>query len=334
MNATLLEVSKRIDERFKNIVGQESAKERIKDILLGAAVDGFFPTLLVVGPPGWGKSFFMKALRDIVRDVLKYKTLFAVRGDGLGTKTEFIEELLIPKFHGQKSIVICDEFHEAAKGVQSFIRSMLEPSAEREARHVPYNDSEITFDPFLNSFIIATNKVDELDAAFLSRFERIDLEPFSASELEEILYNGLRADNLIFHDSTLRMIAECNRGSARDIVHWINAIRRRVIVQEKKTINRADCMAVIKSRKTYPKGVTSLELKTLLHLEARGPLQLKELAAMNQSSSTEQDANEKFLRQRGFITTDVKRVLTNAGRVFLAELREDGFIEERAEKDL
>lgn len=332
MNPLLTDVAEKIHERFEPIVGQARAKERVTEILLGGALDGFIAPMLLVGPPGWGKSFFLKAMRDIIKGPLATKTLYAARGENLGTKAEFFEEIIIPKFHGQKSVVIGDEIHEAAKGVLSSIRSLLEPTADRCARTIQYNDSDVVFDPFLNSFVIATNRIDELDPALVSRFERIDLEAFSSDEMAEILFMGVKADGFTFHENSLAEIARCNRGSARDIIHWINAIRRRVAIQGKTTINKADCMAVIRSRNCFPEGVSALELATLLALERRGPLQLKELAALNQCSSAEQDDNERYLRGRGFIGVDTKRHITQDGRDYLVMLRREKFIEALPER--
>lgn len=319
-----------VDKRFAPIVGQSDAKEQVKEILLGAALDDFLAPMLVIAPAGFGKSMFLKAMRDLIKseEGLHRKTLLAVRGSDLGTKAEFFEEIIIPKFHGIKSVVITDEIHEANKGVLTSIRTLLEPTAAREARTIQYNDSEVTFDPLLNSFIVATNKIDLLDPALVSRFERVDLLPYIISEMMEILLLAVDGEGIKFEGGALELLASCNRGSARDIIHWVNAIRRRVAISGSKVLDREKAMAVIRSRKTLPEGVSMLELQTLLALERRGALQLKELASMNQCSSEEQDSNERYLRQKAMISVDGKRHITGDGRDFLRMLRNEGFIEE------
>ncbi len=328
MNPLLESYAAAIDKRFEPIVGQTEAKDQVRDILLGSALDGFLAPMLFIAPAGFGKSFFLKAVRDLLRDTFGRKTLLATSGSNLGTKAEFFEEIVIPKFHGKKSVIISDEAHEATKGVLSSIRSLLEPTADRCARTIQYNDSDVTFDPFLNSVILATNRIDMLDGPLVSRFERIDLLRYTEYEMATILFEAVKMDGVIFQDGALATLANCNRGNARDIIHWANAIRRRVTIQGHAIVNRESCLSVIKSRKALPEGVSMLELATLLALERRGTLQLKELASMNQCSSEEQNSNEGYLRQKSLIAVDGKRHLTGEGRDYLAMLRREGFVEE------
>lgn len=324
-----LNFKKIIADNLGSVVGQVEAKERLaENIIASHEQDGYLSPTGIFGPPGFGKTHLMEAAKGIFKGVWgdARKVIFARSGDELGGTLSFWEDMLLPHAANGKVLFIIDEFHKACKGVQDTVRSMIEITTDRRSKVVRKNDYEIVIDPLKHSFIIGTNKIDEIDDALLSRLDRIDLALFSDDEMEEILFRGVQGLGIRFDDNTMRKIAECNRGSARDIVKWIDAIRRHLAMAGKSTINKADVANIIRKRSTYPMGVSGNELNTLLHLEKHGEQQLKELATKNLCTSTEQNANERYLMQRALITVNVKRQLTQAGREYLAQLRADGFI--------
>lgn len=316
-----------IKPHFTNVIGQEVAKCRLQSLLAGIKVEsGFMAPTCLIAPPGLGKTMLLKAAQVTSKEVLGRRTLYFESGSEMGTPAAFFEDVLAPYVHDKDVMVIVDEFHEADKRVQGIVRSMVEISTARNAKTIKRGDLEVTVHPNRFSLLVATNKVDLLDAALMSRLERIDLALYSDEEMEQILFKGIQEDHIRFNDNTLRSIAECNRGSARDVVKWVNAVRRHAAINGKQTINRADCAAIIKERETFPQGVSKNELSTLGLLEKFGDQQLKELAAKHLCSSAEQMKNETYLLQKGFLTIDGKRHLTYAGREYLAALRTEGFL--------
>lgn len=326
---TLTNANSIIDNHFRSIVGQGIAKARLRDILLaGVQENGFLAPTLLIAPPGLGKTRLLAALQAAAKEIFKRKHAFFPSGKEMGSVASIFEDVLVPHFHAQPAIMFADEFHEAAKPVHGLVRSMVEVTAKREPKEVTRGALSVTVNPRLHGFFLATNRVDELDPALLSRFERIDLALYTDEEMEEILFDVLIEEKITFHENTLRRIAECNRGNARDVIHWSNAVRRHLSIAGKTTVNKADVAEIIRKREAFPLGVTRNELATLLHLEKFGELQMKELAARNLCAPAEQNANERYLLQKGFLTIEVKRKLTQAGREYLRELRDEKFIPE------
>lgn len=320
----------RIHTHFHGIIGQTVAKSRLEGIIAGAAMEkGFMAPAVILAPPGLGKTKMLEAAKAATRGVLNRKVLSFASGSEMGSPTVFFEDVLVPHVHDKDVMMVVDEFHEAHKGVQNIIRSMVEISTARHVKTVSRGDMTVDVHPNRFSLLIATNKVDTIDSALMSRLERIDLALYSDEEMEKILFQGLGESGITFNDNTLRSLAECNRGSARDVVKWANAVRRHVAIAGKMTVNKQDCKEIIREREHFPRGVTKNELSTLLSLEKAGDLQLKELAARHLCSSAEQMANENYLLQKGFLTIIGKRHLPHAGREYLATLRADGFIPAR-----
>ena len=324
---TLAEVKRIIKTECDKIRGQTHVKAAIYNCIVAAFMaGGFHEPILLVAPPGVGKSRILELWNALFRACLGRRVLKFSRGEETGTKNSFIEDVLVPHFHDKPAVLSIDEAHEMNAKNKAIIRSLLEPRADRRPNTVRFHsDYECTFDPNKQTIILATNQIDKLDDALISRCRRIDLSLYSDEEMMGILTDGLTAQagmpNITFADNTLKTIAACNRGTARDLIHWINAIRNRCTLTGKNSINKADAKLIIESRECYPLGVTANELKTLLYLESKGELQLKELAALNIINVKEQNANEKYLLQRRLIGIDSKRRLTTEGREYLADLR-------------
>lgn len=318
-----------IQTAFSDVIGQTVARERIGEILLSSVVEGGFiaPTLLVA-PPGLGKSKLLNVIKSLLKEPLGRRVIYFRTGKSTGSPSEFLEEVLIGHMTDKKAVLAIDEYHEATPGVKNLLREMVETTTAREPQLVKRGDLEFVFNPLMHSIFLATNRVDEVDPALLSRMERIDLVPYSDDEMEGILFQGLEAEGIHFHGNTLRAIAECNRGSARDIIHWINAIRRHIGIEGKKTVNKDDVREIIRKREAFPRGVTKNELRILRLLIKHGELQMKELASMRGCSPSEENADERYLLAKHFMTIDVKRQVTPEGRAYVRDLISEGFIEE------
>jgi Holliday junction resolvasome RuvABC ATP-dependent DNA helicase subunit len=318
-----------IQSAFSNVIGQTVARERISDILLGSIVeDGFIAPTLFVAPPGLGKSKLLGVVKSLLKEQLGRRVIYFRTGKSTGSPSEFLEEVLIANMTDKNAVLIIDEYHEAVPGVKNLLREMLETTTARETQVVKRGDLEFVFNPQMHSVFLATNRVDEVDPALLSRMERVDLVPYCDDEMEGILFQGLEAEGIQFHDNTLRAIAECNRGSARDIIHWINAIRRHIGIEGKKTINKDDVREIIRKRESFPRGVTKNELRILRLLIKHGELQMKELASMRGCSPQEQNADERYLLSKHFMTIEGKRRITSEGREYVSGLMSEGFIKE------
>ena len=323
---TQKEASKLIDETFAKMVGQTIAKRKLKTKILAALQDGFFSSLLLVGPAGLGKSQVMELVIFLVKSILGRRVLSYARGEECGTKTAF-GETLVSYMHDKPVFVSIDEVHECKAPVRGLIRSLIQPKANRSGTTIALgNDYELTFNPLQNSFLLATNEVDKLDAPFLTRVDRIDLSPYTDEEMAEILHRMLASANVKFNENTLADIAACNRGTARDAVKWCDAIRAHLAVAGKLTINKADVKAILLNAEIFPLGVSANELRTLLALEKNGGMQLKQLAAVNMVAVKEQNANELYLLKRVLIETCPLRRLTPEGIKYLASLRKSGFL--------
>ena len=315
-----------IDKAFSDIIGQKAALMRLKEILLGGISQGSISSTILISPPGAGKTMIMNKLKELVKKLTKRKSIFFKRGEDTESREKFFESVMIKEMANQEAFVMIDEMHETPRALQMTIRSCIEIKRGSDTEKIILGAKEFHYNPKLHSFFLATNRIDEIDPALLSRLERVDLTFYSDAEMEQILQQELRQEKIQFTDNTLRSIAECNRKSARDVLLWVKQITRYLSNRGKNTISKKDAQEIIKSRDCYPLGLSRTELETLLFLEKRGELQLKELACLNLCNSKEQTANERYLIQRGLLTIMGKRILTEDGTRYLKELRKEGYL--------
>ncbi len=319
-------------KHFGPIVGQEIPKTRIAKGIFGTTLEGgYMSPILLVAPPGVGKTRILTAAQALYKDIWgdARASISCTSGEELGSRDKFFEKVLVEHVEGKAACFFVDEFHKTQKPVQSLFRSMIEITEKRNAKTVQNGDLSVTICPKKHGFMFATDQVDKLDPALISRCKRIDLSPYCDADMETILFNSLEGDKIQFHPNTLRMIAECNRGTARNVVHWIDSIRQYLAFAGKRSLNREDTAAIIRESETFTLGVTKNELAILLHLEKNGPMKLKELSAQTGASSEAQDANERYLLQRGLLRISTKRELTPDGAAYLVQLRKDRMIPAR-----
>lgn len=322
-------------KRYANIVGMEPQKARFLQILLGAAVDGFLPPIMILATAGLGKTKLMLVMLSLIKDCLGRQVVWFPRGEDLGTRIKFVEECYIPRIHDHDAGCGIDECHEMKPNVSSLWRSLIEITAERTSKTIrACGDYEITYAPARNFVIMATNKVEKLDKPLMSRFEIFRLSLYTDAEMLQIVIHTAKKAGLKLNAKAARMIAESNRGNARDVVQWIDSGKAYCNANDKKELDEKGAREIIRLRETFPFGVTNAELQTLLLLEANGDMQLKELAGRNNVESKEQNTNETYLRFRGFIITRGIRSLSPSGREYLLQLRRDKFIPELKAKKL
>jgi Holliday junction resolvasome RuvABC ATP-dependent DNA helicase subunit len=329
-----------MDKIFATIVGMDSAKAKIRQLVNSALVDDYLPPIAIIATAGLGKTKLLKVVLHLFQVVLGRKVVWFPRGEDLGTRLKFVEEQYIPKVHDHDAGIGIDEVHEIKGNVQSLLRSLIEITAERLPKTIrAVGDSEATFDPKRNFIVIATNKVEKLDKPFLSRFEIIRLPKYTLPEMKSIVRQCAKKLEVKMDESAVTVIAEANRGTARDVIQWGDCAKAFMNDTGKKVLDKKGALEVVKLRETFPQGINRDELNTLLLLEeakrndSGGEMQLKELAGRNNVTSSEQNSNETYLRTTGMIRTRGTRSLTIKGAEYLSELRKLKFIPELKNKN-
>lgn len=187
---------------FEEYIGQDKAKDLIQ-VMLDAAEqeDRFYPNFLLTGPAGLGKT----SLAQIIFSGIPHRFI-----DG-GTANTVLEDL--------RGFTIIDEIH-----------NLKDESAD--ALNVLIDDSKIII-------IGCTTNPGMLPGPFRSRFQVINLNPYTDEELVQIMRNVLiRKDTLKIEDEYLYEIARRGRETPRTVLKYLSFIMDLMIVRKVENLTQ------------------------------------------------------------------------------------------------
>jgi len=198
---------------------------------------------------------------------------------------------------------------------QICLLSALAPN-RRGVNHVGYNGATIEFNFNRFSFVGATTHPNKLQDAFLNRFDRVDLEPYSKNDLGEILTRYL--EDISVDEETVLDIVSTVRYSPRTLVMLADKITKNCNLHKLIKLTKKNWEELKYIFNINPLGLTETEIKYLRFLSEYGTQRLTRIAAkLNLDRTTIQGDTEKFLSSEGLVEIDTKRTITCKGKKIL-----------------
>lgn len=202
----------RPQKQFEGFVGQRDVIRSIERILAGALRRGVpLPHLLLVGPPGYGKS----SLADAISKACGTRLLEI---PSTAVTTRGVAEVLIQITRGD--VVFLDEGHTLKEKVVMTLNRALDTG------RVPDPDSKHgteTREIPVFTLVIATNRPGELNKPFRSRFVELQLQDYTQPELIEIARRVAESQGITLTPQAARRLAE-HTDSPRVIGKWTKLI--------------------------------------------------------------------------------------------------------------
>jgi DNA polymerase-3 subunit gamma/tau len=205
-------------QKFKDLVGQESVVSTLQNVLLGGSPARAY---LFCGPRGTGKTssarIFAKAINCERGPAAEpcgecHQCVSIAEGNNLDvfeidaashTQVDKIRDFIVEKVHftpvsARHKVYIIDEVHKlSTSSFNALLKTLEEPPS-----HVV--------------FILATTHPHEMPATILSRCQRYDFRPLTATETEKHLLMIAKAENLEVDIDAARQLARAADGSLRD----------------------------------------------------------------------------------------------------------------------
>ena len=301
---------------FDEYVGQDQAKAILKILCKSALKKGSsIPHILVASQPGLGKT-------SVVRIVAAEMgcRLIELVASNVQDPQQLTTQLVQLK---ERDILFIDEIHSLPRAVEEVLYQAMEDHRITIIVESEFNDMmkalgmsskqtrTITIDLPQFTLIGATTLAGLVSAPLRSRFvQTLDLEPYSVSDLQQIVLNASKKMGFKLSKAVALEIAKRSRSTARLAIghlHWIM-----------EYCTASDTTATLQSvadafllKGIDSNGLTKLDLDYLeLLVKAKHPVGLSSLAAsLGESERTLTESLEPFLMQEGFIRR------ANRGRV-------------------
>lgn len=295
-----------------HVIGQRRAVQQLRTALdahfndraaAGGGEETALPHLLMVGPPGLGKSL----LSGIVAAEL-----------GSRLHEELAQNIASPgHLHGLMmlaeagDVIFVDEIHELLPAVQTTLYRCLE---ERRL-FLGGSRKSVTLPAF--TFIGATTDEWALAKPLRDRFKIIlRLEHYTETELVELIHQRAKRLGWPISDDAVRGIAGRGRGTPRLAIRLLEGARRQARAEDADTITRHHLERMCQVEGVDSLGLDSLERRYLeLLREAQGPLRLNVIATqLALPRRTVEAVIESELIRLGLVSkSDEGRMLTAAG---------------------
>ena len=319
------------NELFQEVIGQSETKKKLKFYLESYHRTMLMPNLLFSGGRGCGKTMFSQKVGEQLVEFKDKKPVMKL--DGATPKKKswiplnaasipnfrwFAEKVLVPYCVGKPSTVFIDECSELKEDVAMNLLSLLNPNIYNRNSLV-VDEMPIDIDFKLNTFIFATTNVEKMPEPLQDRLTRIDLEPYTVSDLAKVVQKS--ASDISFLDNVLDDIAAVVRGNCRQAVKIASEIKSHL--GDNKKFDKAQWEEFKKALSIHKLGLSRMEIDILriLRDKPEGSSLTNLSAKTGIHRAALQRDYELFLQRHSLL--DIRqngRVITSKGIEYLKEL--------------
>jgi Holliday junction DNA helicase RuvB len=305
---------------WEDIVGQKSAKGKFEFYFETAKCGEPFPTLMLVGQKGNGKTELMKSAATKLKDLGNgEKKGMLVNAAAIKNLKSFWNSIVIPVLNDRDVTLCIDEASELPSDVTMALLTITEPNAENRTSFT-YEDFPVDFDLKRQTFMFATTEPQKVFHALMNRCTRVDLEPYTYGDLIKIL--SKHCPNVTFEKGVLDEVAPMLRGNARITVLMARDIKRMIATTNRHHFTGKDWEKLKNTLDFLPNGISRTELAVLRVLGSRQDSSLTRIAAtVGMTPDAVRKDAEHFLLAQGYMEIGTGgRNVTPKGKKFLDEV--------------
>lgn len=308
---------------FKEIIGQEPAKNKLQFFLDSYNTKGYVPPILFTAAKGQGKTEIAKAFgrRLLTKEgETRPKRFLEINCSRLSTVSAFYDDAISKVSSGQEVTLFFDESSEIPKSITFCLLTILNTNSGGKNYYDFGNGQMIEFDLRKITWLFATSEPHKMFHALIDRLEHIDLVGYSEEEMSQILklkMKGISVDPMAEKD-----IVSVLRGNARDATQWAEKLIMKAAQNNSKTITLGMWNDMKAQFGVLPLGLVHSELRILECLRESCGSRITDLAA--RTGLTRQAIQGKFetyLLNKKLIKTESSiRKLTPDGIRYLQSL--------------
>jgi DNA phosphorothioation-dependent restriction protein DptH len=325
----------RVRDAFSGFVGNEPAVARLTNDLLRALIESpphLSKNYLFTGLPSTGKTELSRRVAVALglpfvkldgRAVVSRERLFELVNGELNQQdlaaSQVGQQVGLPVMEYPPLIVFIDEVHLVPRGLQESLLTMLE-AADRTvvlAKQVARVEKA--------TFLFATTRASDVDAAFVSRCDEIQLKEYGEEDVARILTRKVPHD---WPEDIYLRLARLGRCVPRVAMQLANGLETAVLVAEHPKELSAHLDDVRRAREIDENGLTPMDLAYLDLLE-RSNRPVGEQVALNMLRTVDKERIlneiEPFLARLGFIKHGPQgREITAPGKEYVLGKRRVG----------
>lgn len=322
-----------------DVIGNETAVELIREAIQAANIQSQqMAHTLLFGPPGMGKTTMSKLVAAEIGSGFVETTASTLETPA--DMVRILDQLNLEKERtGKPSVLFIDECHMigAAKGRLAIDQESIFPLLEdwffphnllgKHFTRFDGQDRVLTGNTFLVwpfTCVGATTEPGLLSTALLRRFLiHIELQPYTEEDIARIMDGSAQRMGWELEDGASTELAKYARRNPGRAYQLLTSARNRAIATTRSIISLDVVAEILERMRLYPQGLTDTDVRILQILADRAPkgvgmAELCRAAGISQSQFS--GMLEPYLRLLGFVETLSRRVITNRGLVYLAQL--------------
>lgn len=320
---------------FKDVVGQQRAKRRIKFYLSSYGQTRKFPNILLTAQTGNGKSLIAKeTAKGLVKfndqneieineknGLPKIKNFLEINCSVLTNVKDWIAGYVVPHIQDKNITVLWDEASEIPLEISMALLTILNPNVVKTTLN--HEDYVCDFDFTKQTFIFATSEPNKLFHALRDRLKghRIDLENYSKEELAQIIQKS--TPNVIYDNGVLEEVASVSRGNARNSDYLASEIKT-YLGGDNGNFTMKNWYELRDILSIRPLGLNESEIEILKFLKdsPKGSSLTSLSAKSGLSRSAIRSDTEIYLQRLGFMSIEIGngRTITPKGADYLKNL--------------
>lgn len=312
-----------INSLFPNIIGQKSVIRALEFYLEAQRKTQIMPFLLFTGAKGTGKTELMRqTARNILNPDGSRRVIPEINCSSVKNNKAFfdiIQAYVMPNVEGGINLIF-DECHNLPLDAMNALLTICNVSNE-PIREYKFEGFNYVFDTRKISFLFATSEAEKVFAPLKDRLTNIELEPYTDSELAEILRLHVGGDK-DFGSDLLHEIVSTLRGNARACVKRAEEIKLSLATSETPHVFTKENWKNLKHRLgIHEQGISNSELIVLRELYKRRSCSLQTLvAATGLSSQCLRKSVENNLLKNGWMEILGHRKITPLGHQLVEKI--------------
>jgi len=305
-------------EVLKGVIGQEEAKEKLGFFAKSHCDKDPFPTLLMTGSHGLGKSFLAEKVAMSLN-----RRFVEINSNAYQNPSKFIENVLLKRVLGNEEVtLLLDEAHSLSEGITNILLTLLNVSGDLE-NSFTYKGSRFIYNMSKVNVVFSTTDAYKMFSPLINRCEEIYLYPYSDDEIAQILKLYMDPEMCLqFSDDNKRdELSMACRGRARNTYRMATRINRYCRMSKSNIFDDDSWDGMKDIFGIKPLGLDQQEFNLLRVVSENGPVSAKTLALklmVNQKNIEEEI--ETRLKELDLITNTTRgRILTEKGMEYANE---------------